>query len=63
VISLTQGLYLYTNTEKHINTEHPCLCVGFEPMVPASERVKTVEALDRSVTVTGNEKLLPPGNK
>jgi hypothetical protein len=27
--------------------------MGFEPMVPASERAKTVQALDRSVTVTG----------
>jgi hypothetical protein len=28
-------------------------CVGFEPMVPTSERSKTVHALDRSATVTG----------
>jgi hypothetical protein len=28
-------------------------CVGFEPMIPVSERVKTVHALDRSATVTG----------
>jgi hypothetical protein len=27
--------------------------VGFEPTVPASERAKTVHALDRSATVTG----------
>jgi hypothetical protein len=27
--------------------------VGFEPTVPASERAKTVHALDRSSTVTG----------
>jgi hypothetical protein len=27
--------------------------VGFEHTVPASERVKTVHALDRSATVTG----------
>jgi hypothetical protein len=27
--------------------------VGFEPTVPASERAKTVRALDRSATVTG----------
>jgi hypothetical protein len=26
--------------------------VGFEPTVPASERAKTVHALDRSATVT-----------
>jgi hypothetical protein len=28
-------------------------CVGFESMIPASERAKTVHALDRSATVTG----------
>jgi hypothetical protein len=27
--------------------------VGFEPMIPASKRAKTVDALDRSATVTG----------
>jgi hypothetical protein len=29
------------------------LCVGFEPMIPASERAETVHVLDRSATVTG----------
>jgi hypothetical protein len=28
-------------------------CVGFKPTIPASERAKTVHALDRSTTVTG----------
>jgi hypothetical protein len=28
-------------------------CVGFEPRIPASERGKTVHALARSATVTG----------
>jgi hypothetical protein len=28
-------------------------CVGFEPTIQASEREKTVHALDRSATVTG----------
>jgi hypothetical protein len=28
--------------------------VGFEPTITASERAKTVHALDRSATVTGN---------
>jgi hypothetical protein len=28
-------------------------CVGFEPTIPASERAKTVHALDRAATVTG----------
>jgi hypothetical protein len=27
-------------------------CVGFEPTIPASERAKTVHALDRAATVT-----------
>jgi hypothetical protein len=31
--------------------------VGFGPMIPASERAKTVLALDRSATVTGNVSL------
>jgi hypothetical protein len=29
-------------------------CVGFEPTIPAYERAKTVHALDRTATVTGN---------
>jgi hypothetical protein len=29
-------------------------CVEFEPTIPASEREKTVRALDRSATVTGH---------
>jgi hypothetical protein len=32
-------------------------CVGFEPMIPASERAKTVHALDSSATVTGNQSI------
>jgi hypothetical protein len=28
-------------------------CVGFEPIIPATERSTTVHALDRSATVTG----------
>jgi hypothetical protein len=32
-------------------------CVGFELTIPASERAKTVHALDRSATVTGVQKL------
>jgi hypothetical protein len=30
--------------------------VGFQPTIPASEQVKTVHALDRSATVTGDYK-------
>jgi hypothetical protein len=33
--------------------------VGTEPTVPASERAKTVHALDRSATVTGHYHILP----
>jgi hypothetical protein len=32
-------------------------CVGFELTIPASEIAKTVYALDRSATLTGNVKL------
>jgi hypothetical protein len=39
---------------KHIHTHQTfMLYVVFEPTIPASERAKTVYALDRSVTVTG----------
>jgi hypothetical protein len=27
-------------------------CVGFEPIIPASEQAKTAHALDRAATVT-----------
>jgi hypothetical protein len=56
VISSSQGLYLYTNTEKrtHIHKHWTSMpWVGFEPTVSASERAKTVHVLDRSATVTG----------
>jgi hypothetical protein len=33
-------------------------CVGFETMILASERAKTVHASDRSATVTGNGLIL-----
>jgi hypothetical protein len=55
VISSSQGLHLYTNTGKRTykrQTSKPW--VGFEPTIPASERAKTVHALDCSATVTGN---------
>jgi hypothetical protein len=47
VISSSQGLYLYTNTEKRTYThKHQTSMpwVGFEPTIPASERAKTVHA-------------------
>jgi hypothetical protein len=33
-------------------------CVGFEPITPASERAKTVHALDRAATVTGRLEII-----
>jgi hypothetical protein len=57
VISSSQGLYLNTEQHKHrINTytyQTSMPYVGFEPTIPASERAKTVYALDLSATVTG----------
>jgi hypothetical protein len=55
VISLSQGLYLYTNTEKrthNTNTKLPCPEWDSNHTVPAPARAKTVHALDRSATVT-----------
>jgi hypothetical protein len=59
VISPSQGRYINTGRQKHrINanththqTSMPL--AGFEPMIPASERAKTVHVLDRAATVTG----------
>jgi hypothetical protein len=57
VISSLQGLFLNTGQHKHrINTytqQTSMPCVGFESTIPASKRAKTVQALDRSATVTG----------
>jgi hypothetical protein len=57
VIRSSQGLYLNTGQHKYrINayTQQTSMpCVRFEPTIPASERAKTVHALDRSATVTG----------
>jgi hypothetical protein len=61
VISSSQGRYLNTGQHKHrINTytyETSTPCVRFEPTIPAFKRVKTVDALDRSATVTGRSEL------
>jgi hypothetical protein len=56
VISSLQGLYLYTNTGKRAYTyrhQTSMPWVGSEPMILASDRAKTVRALDRSATLTG----------
>jgi hypothetical protein len=54
VISSSQGLCLNTGQHKHrINAythQTSVLWVGFEPTIPASERAKTVHALDRAAT-------------
>jgi hypothetical protein len=43
-----------TRAHSHIHTHtHSMPWVGFEPTVPASERAKTMHALDGSATVTG----------
>jgi hypothetical protein len=59
VISSSQGRYLSTGQHKHrINTythQTSIPWVGFEPTIPASERAKTIHALDHSVTVTGKK--------
>jgi hypothetical protein len=55
-ISSSQGLYLYTGQHKHRKThthQTSIPWVGFEPTIPASERAKTVHALDSSATVIG----------
>jgi hypothetical protein len=57
VISQSQGLYLNRGQHKHrINTytyQTPMPSVGFEHTNPASERAKTVHALDLAATATG----------
>jgi hypothetical protein len=37
--------------------------VGFEPTIPVSERAKTVHAVDRAATVTGNLVIIGTTNK
>jgi hypothetical protein len=49
VISPLQGRYLTQTQNKRTQASMPR--VGFEPMIPASERAKTVHALDRAATV------------
>jgi hypothetical protein len=49
--SESQGRYLHTGQRKHrINAQTSMPRVGFEPTSPASERAKTVYALDREAT-------------
>jgi hypothetical protein len=61
VISSSQGLYWYTNTEKY-GTQHKQQTsmpeAGFEPKITESEWAKTLHASDRSATVTGKSSLL-----
>jgi hypothetical protein len=57
VISPSQGRYLNREQHKHRITAYTHKTtkpsVGFEPTIRASERAKTVHALDREATVTG----------
>jgi hypothetical protein len=55
-ISPSQGLYLYTEQQKHrINVHiHPCLKWDSSPVF---ERAKTVHALDGAATVIGIQDL------
>jgi hypothetical protein len=54
VIRPSQGRYIQTWQHKHrINAQTSMSWVGFEPMIPAFERAKTVHALDRAATVIG----------
>jgi hypothetical protein len=56
VISPSQGRYLHTGQHKRRINAHTFMpWVGFEPMISAFERAKTVHALDRAVTVIGTE--------
>jgi hypothetical protein len=53
-ISLSQGRYLHTEQHKHrINTQTSMHRVRFEPTIPALERTKRVNALDRGATRIG----------
>jgi hypothetical protein len=42
-----------TQTQNKHTYQTSMPCVGFGPTIPASDRAKTVHALDRSATVTG----------
>jgi hypothetical protein len=57
VISPSQGLYLNKGQHKHrLNTytyQISTPCVGFEPTISASERRKTVHALDQCFSTAG----------
>jgi hypothetical protein len=59
VISPSQGLYLYINTEKrtHTHTLNIHALYGIRTHGTTSERAKTVHALDSSATVTGSDVL------
>jgi hypothetical protein len=57
MISSSQGLYLYINTEKRTHKQQTSMpCVGFGPTIAASEQAKIVHALDRSAIVTGKHR-------
>jgi hypothetical protein len=51
----TQNKRIHTHKHTH---QTSVLRVGIEPTIPASERAKTVHALDRAATVIGIVKLM-----
>jgi hypothetical protein len=54
-ISPSQGCHLYrTSQTQNKRTQISMLQVVFELTIPVFERAKTVNALDRAVTVAGN---------
>jgi hypothetical protein len=56
-ISPPQGRYLHTGQHKqNKRTQISIPHVGFEPTIPAIERAKAVDALDRAATVLGERK-------
>jgi hypothetical protein len=64
MIIFTEGRIPWTGQHKHrINSythQTSMPCVGFEPTIPASERVKTVHALHGWATVTGFKNINSP---
>jgi hypothetical protein len=52
-IGLSQDRYLHTKHKQNKRTQIPIPRVELEPTIPVIERAKTVHALARAATVTG----------
>jgi hypothetical protein len=50
---VARSLPIHRKTQNKFTHRHPCLWVGFETTIPASERAKTIHTLDRAATVFG----------